>query len=91
MYYKSGGDSAGSQTAWRSKSMKMADENMFQYSLSPLKLEKTKNTETEEVWKNPVPNSPFWVRLIMLIREKEDAEDLLNDTIHRPMSFISEL
>ena len=41
MYYKSGGDGAGSQTAWRSKSMKKAAENMFQCSLSPLKLEKT--------------------------------------------------
>ena len=78
MYYKSGGDGAGSQTAWKSKSMKNAAENMFQYSLSPLKLVMVKNSKTEVVWKNPAPNSPYWVRPIMLIREKEDAEDLLN-------------
>ena len=81
MYYKSGGDGAGSQTAWKSKSMKDAAENMFQYSLSPLKLVMSKSTETEVIWRNPAPNSPYWVRPIMLIREREDAKDVLDYVI----------
>ena len=81
MEYKSGGDGAGSQTVWKSRSSKGAAANMFQYSLSPLKLSMVKDDITRVLWKNPAPNSANWVRPIMLIREKEDAEDLLNHVV----------
>ena len=47
IYYKSGGDGAGSQTVWKSKSTKDAAANRFQYSLSLLKLTMTKDSKTE--------------------------------------------
>ena len=40
MFYKEGGDGAGSQSVWKSKSMQGAAEHMFQYSIVPLRLEK---------------------------------------------------
>ena len=81
MHYKSGGDGAGSQTVWKSCSTKNAAANMFQYSLSPLKLTTVKDDINRVIWKNPAPNSANWVRPIMLIRGKEGAEDLLNQVV----------
>ena len=39
MYYKDGCDGAGSQSVWKSKSMAGMKQNIFQYSIVPLRLE----------------------------------------------------
>ena len=37
--YKDGWDTAGSQTVWKSASMKEASDHIFQYGLVPLRVE----------------------------------------------------
>ena len=72
MYYKDGADGAGSQTIWKSKSMTGMAQNMYQYSIVPLRLEMCPaDGEKQVLWKNPSPNSPLWCRPQELIREKE--------------------
>ena len=72
MHYKDGADGAGSQTIWKSKSMTGMAENMYQYSILPLRLEMClTDGERQVLWKNPSPNSPLWCRPQELIREKE--------------------
>ena len=51
--YKDGGDTAGSQTVWKSISMKDASDHLFQLSVVPLRVEQSGTV----VWKNPLPNS----------------------------------
>ena len=43
MVFKDGGDGAGQQVVWNSKSMKDSKANMFQYGLTPLKLSNRPN------------------------------------------------
>ena len=82
IFYKDGGDGAGSQCVWKSKSMQGALENMFQYSVVPLRLEclsENQNDEPNVVWQNPSPNSATWCRPLYLIRMKED--DVVDDVV----------
>ena len=85
MHYKSGGDGAGSQTVWKRCSTKNAAADMFQYSLSPLKLTMVKDDINRVIWKN----SANWMQPIMLIRDKEGA-DLLNHVLSMRNNLASE-
>ena len=78
MFFKDGGDGAGSQVVWNSKSMNDCVENMFQYGLTPLKLLFHKNGASEVLWVNHAPNSSRSLRPLFLVREKETDDDLLN-------------
>ena len=71
-YYKDGADGAGSQAIWKSKSMKDAAPNIYQYSIVPLRMEVLSQNESKIIWKNPAPNSAFSCRPQELFREKED-------------------
>ena len=88
MFYKDGGDTAGSQSTWNSKSIITASDHMFQYRLVPLCLEK----EGRLVWLNPVPNSPSSTRPLFLIRGHEDDPKLLDIVIPQtdiPRDFLN--
>ena len=72
--YKDGGDTAGSQTVWKSASMKDASNHIFQFSLVPLHVEQNDAV----VWKNPSPNSAKSCRPVYLLRASEDEERVKN-------------
>ena len=71
--YKDGGDGAGSQTVWKSKSMSEASDHLFQYSIVPLRVEQG----TGIIWKNATPNSASSTRPVFLLRAEEDEERVL--------------
>lgn len=73
---KHGGDGAGCQQVWKSVSMNDAESHMFQYGFVPLRLETANDQPPVLIWKNPVPNSPLYLRPIYLIREVEKDESL---------------
>ena len=68
--YKDGGDTAGSQTVWKSISMKDASDHLFQFSVVPLRAEQSGTV----VWKNPSPNSAKSCRLVYLLWVSEDEQ-----------------
>ena len=79
MVFKDGGDGAGQQVIWNSKSMKDAKANMFQYGITPLKLSnKNEDGSKELLWLNHTPNASRTLRPLFLIREKETDDDLLS-------------
>ena len=79
MVFKDGGDGAGQQVVWKSKSMIGAKENMFQYGITPLKLiRRREDGSTVCLWQNHTPNASRTLRPLFLIREKETDEDLLS-------------
>ena len=68
MTFKDGGDGAGQQVVWKSKSMIDSKENMFQYGITPLKLTRRRDDGTNEVlWENHTPNAPRTLRPLFLI------------------------
>ena len=78
MTFKDGGDGAGQQVVWKSKSMIDSKENMFQYGITPLKLTRRRDDGTNDVlWENHTPNAPRTLRPLFLIRESETNPDLL--------------
>ena len=82
MIFKDGCDGAGQQAVWNSKSMVNAKENMFQYGITPLKLQiRHEDSNTSILWENKTPNNCRSLRPLYLIREKETDEDLLNFVI----------
>lgn len=82
MIFKDGCDGAGQQVVWKSTSMINAKENVFQYGITPLKLQKRFVTgDTVTLWENHAPNSCRSLRPLYLIRNKETDEDLLYKVI----------
>ena len=72
--YKDGGDGAGSQTVWKSKSMENAADHLFQYSIVPLRVEQDREIKR----KNPTPNSASCTRPVYLLRAEETEERVLD-------------
>ena len=68
--YKDGGDTAGSQTVWKSISMKDVSDHLFQFSVVPLRVEQSGTV----VWKNPSPNSAKSCRPVYLLRASENEQ-----------------
>ena len=61
--FKNGGDTAGSQTVWKSAAMTNASDHLFQYSVVPLFVEQG----SKLLWKNPSPNSATSCRPVLLL------------------------
>ena len=72
--YKDGGDTAGSQTVWKSAEMTDVPDHLFQYSLVPILVEQGVKT----LWKNPSPNSATLCRPIYLPRASEDEAHVID-------------
>ena len=83
LFGKDGADGAGAQDIWyHSKQMdEESAQHLFQYGFVPIKLVAEADGEPIVLWRNKKPNSPFTLRPIYLIREKESDKDLLNEVI----------
>ena len=68
--YKDGGDTAGSQTVWKSVSMKDGSNHIFQFGLVPFRVKQ----EDKIIWKKPSPNAASSCRPIYLLRASEDEQ-----------------
>ena len=68
--YKDGGDTAVSQTVWKSISMKDTSDHLFLFSVVPLRVEQSGTV----VWKNPSPNSAKSCRPVYLLQASEDEQ-----------------
>lgn len=67
MVFKDGGDGAGQQVVWNSKSMLDCKENMFQYGLTPLRLSHKTDDTIKVLWMNHTPNASRTLRPLFLI------------------------
>ena len=72
--YKDSGDTAGSQTVWKSAEMTDASDHLFQYSLVPILVEQGVKT----LWKKPSPNSATSCQPIYLLRASEDEAHVID-------------
>ena len=72
--FKDGGDTAGSQTVWKSAAMSNSSDHLFQYSVVPLFVEQG----SKILWKNPSPNSATSCRPVFLLRASEDESRVID-------------
>ena len=87
-FYKDGGDTAGSQTVWKSSSLKDASDHIFQFSVVPLCAEQ----DTEVIWRNPSPNAANSCRPIYLMWASEDelrVKELVLPNTDQPRSVLT--
>ena len=78
--YKDGSDGSGSQPTMQTASMYQADENIYQHSIVPLRMEGFKSDGTSDtLWRNRAPNAAKACRPSTLIRSKETKEVVAYD------------
>ena len=72
--YKDGGDTAGSETVWKSAEMIGASDHLFQYSVVPLTIQQG----SKVLWKNASHISATGCRPAYLLRASEDDAQVID-------------